>query len=448
MNEVLVPLAIITLLILLNALFVAAEFSIVGAAPTRIAQLAEAGSRVANRVLVILRDINRQNRYLATAQVGITVASLGLGMYGEHAVAGWLAEPVEQLSGLSAAPAAAVSATLAIVLLTYLHVVFGEMIPKSLALQASEKTVLQLQPTMTLMSRFFMPVVFFLNAAGAGFLKLIGIPPAGPGSRVMSPEELEFVVEESFAGGLIEAEEQLYIENILDLSERNVGQVMTPRNRITGIPIEAKMEGLMHLICEKGYTRYPVYDGNLDQITGILHIKNLARQLVHEGEILDMTRLLVPALFIPESVSLEEMLIRFRREGLQIAIVLDEYGGTAGLVTLEDVVEEVVGEILDEFDHEIEPMISMGPLKLRVRGDLLLDELNQHHDLHLEHPNADTVAGLVMVELGRILQPGDKVDYDGVHFEVETVKGLAVQTLLVHLPALGGDEHLSNARQQ
>lgn len=434
MSSILVPLVIISLLILLNALFVAAEFSIVGSAPTRLAQLAEEGSRMAAKILEILRDLNRQNRYLATAQVGITVASLGLGMYGEHAVADLLVEPVEQLSGLNTTPAAALAATLAIVLLTYLHVVFGEMIPKSIALQASEKTALQLQPAMTFIARLFFPVVFILNAAGAGFLRLIRIPPAGAGSRVMSPDELELVVEESFAGGLIEAEEQLFIENILDLSERNIGQVMTPRNRITGVPLGFRLEELLALICEKGYTRYPIYDSNLDQITGILHTKNLARHLFHANDSFEMSQLVSPALYVPESVSLEAMLVRFRREGLQMAIVLDEYGGTAGLVTLEDVVEEVVGEILDEFDHEIEPMMPVGPLQLRVRGDLLLDELNQHHELNLEHPNAETVAGLVMAELGRMLQPGDTTEYHGVVFQVESVKGLAVQTLLVYLP--------------
>lgn len=433
MNDVLVPLLVIVLLILLNGLFVAAEFSIVGSAPTRLAQMAAQGSKWATHVLETLRDLKAQNRYLATAQVGITVASLGLGMYGEHVVAEWLIHPVEQVAGLSSAPAAALAATIAIALLTYLHVVFGEMIPKSLALHTSEKTVLQLQPAMTLMSRLFLPVVYILNAAGMAILRLVGIPTVSPGSRVMSPDELELIVDESFEGGLIEAGEQLFIENILDLSERTIGQVMTPRNRITGISIHSNEADLLSLICEKGYTRYPIYDGDLDQIVGILHTKNLARQQVHADQSFDLTSLLSPTLFVPETVSLEEMLVRFRREGLLMAIVLDEYGGTAGLVTLEDLVEEVVGEILDEFDHEITPIQIISSLKLRVRGDLLLDELNQHYDLKLEHPAANTVAGLLMAELGRMLQAGDKTQYQGVRFEAETVVGLAVQTVLVDL---------------
>jgi CBS domain containing-hemolysin-like protein len=440
MSEVLIPLLVIVLLILVNGLFVAAEFSIVGSAPTRLAQLAEQGSKVAANVLETLHDLKAQNRYLATAQIGVTVASLGLGMYGEHAVAEWLIHPVEKVVGLNSASAATLAATIAIVLLTYLHVVFGEMIPKSLALHTSEKTILWLQPAMTLMSRLFLPVVYGLNAAGMAILRLVGIPTASPGSRVMSPDELELIVEESFEGGLIEAGEQLFIENILDLSERTVRQVMTPRNRITGISIHFTEANLLSMICEKGYTRYPVYDGDLDQILGILHTKNLARQQVHSSQPFNLPSLLSPTLFVPETVSLEEMLVRFRREGLLMAIVLDEYGGTAGLVTLEDLVEEVVGEILDEFDHEITPIQVINPLRLRVRGDLLLDELNQHYDLNLEHPNADTIAGLLMAELGRMVKAGDETQYQGVRFEVETVLGLAVQTVLVDLPEVDADE--------
>ena len=434
MSEVLFPLFIITLLILLNGLFVAAEFSIVGSAPTRLAQMAEKGSKVAGQVLETLRDLKAQNRYLATAQVGITIASLGLGMYGEHAVAEWLVHPVKQVPGLSPVTATTLAATISIVLLTYLHVVFGEMIPKSIALHSSEKMVLNLQPILRLMSAVFMPVVYILNSTGNVILRLARVPVLNPGSRVMSPDELELIVDESFEGGLIEAGEQLFIENILDMSERNIGQVMTPRNRVTGISIDSNESEVLDLVCDRGYSRFPVYDGNLDQIVGVLHIKNLARQQVHEEQVFHLPDLVSPTLYVPESVSLEEMLLLFKREGQLIAIVLDEYGGTAGLITLEDLVEEVVGEILDEFDQEIIPIQVIDQHKLRIRGDLLLDELNQHFDLDLDHPDADTVAGVVMAELGRMLKTGDSVEFQGVRFEVETMLGLAVQTVLVELP--------------
>jgi CBS domain containing-hemolysin-like protein len=434
--EYLIPILIILLLILLNGLFVAAEFSIVGAPQTRIAQLAEEGSQLARRVLTKLRDLNRQNRYIATAQVGITLASLGLGMYGEHIVSEWFVGPLERLPGIETALAHTFAIALAILLLTYLHVVLGEMVPKSIALLSAETSVLRLEKPMTWMEYLFFPIVFILNAIGNGILRFLRVPPASSGSRLMSPEELEYIVEESFGGGLIEANEHLFIENILDLSERTVGQIMTPRTRIAGIPVTITEGEVLHLVCDARFTRFPVFDGNLDQIVGIMHTKNLARQQVHIGEEFDIHRISRPAVFVPESLSLEEMLVRFRQEGDQMAIVMDEFGGTAGLVTMEDLVEEVVGEILDEFDQEIPPIQKLGKNRLRVRGDLLLAELNQHYDLILEHPDADTVGGLIMAVLGRVVRPMDTIETDGMKFEVETVEGHAARTVVVTFPSV------------
>jgi CBS domain containing-hemolysin-like protein len=434
MSPVLIPLGVIGLLILLNGIFVAAEFAIVGAAHTRIAQRAEAGSVSARHVLSVLRDPNRQNRYLATAQLGITVASLGLGMYGERTVAQWLLGPLEALGRLAEPAAHSLAVVLSLGMLTYLHVVIGEMIPKSLALQSPEKSVLRLVPFMNIAERISFPVVVVLNGLGNWIVRLLGIPPAGPGSRVLTPDELEYVVEESFAGGLIQADEQLFIENILDLSERNIGQVMTPRTRIVGIPATASEEAVLRRICQARFTRYPVYEGHLDRIIGILHIKTMARRQIHSMDEFDISQLSNQPVFVPESLSIERMLARFRREGLQMAIVVDEFGGTAGLVTIEDLIEEVVGEIHDEFDQEIAPIQTLEPGVLRVRGDLLLAELNQHYDLTLSHPDADTIGGLLMAVLGRILRSGDTAELGGVRFEVESVRGLAVQTVLVIIP--------------
>ncbi len=243
------------------------------------------------------------------------------------------------------------------------------------------------------------------------------------------------IVEESYEGGLIQADEQLFIENIFDLSERTVGQVMTPRTRIVGLPTNSDEKTVLNKACEARFTRLPIFEDDLDQIIGILHIKDLARQQIHNQDDFHLGKLARQTVFVPESLSLEEMLNRFRRERFQMAVVIDEYGGTAGLVTIEDLVEEVVGEILDEFDQEIAPIKRVRPNRLRVRGDLLLDELNQHYDLNLEHPDADTVGGLLMASLGRVLRPGDMfTTQEGVRLEVETVKGLAIQTVLVDTP--------------
>jgi CBS domain containing-hemolysin-like protein len=433
--EILIPLVIISVLILLNGLFVAAEFSIVAVPPTRITKRADEGSSAARRVLSILRDPQRQNRYLATAQVGITVVSLGLGMYGEHVLAEWFETLFHSLGRLAEPVAHTVATILAVGVLTYLHVVIGEMIPKSLALQAAERTVLSLDQPMTWMERIFRPLVFILNEIGNWIVRLMGIPPLDIAERLYSPEELELIVDESFEVGLLESSEQLFIENIFDLSERDVGQVMTPRTRVDGIEVTADLDKIMNHICETRQTRYPIYEGDLDQIVGILHVKDLARQRVSvDRSATDLRELARPPVFIPESLSLDNLLIRFRKEHLQIAIVIDEFGGTAGLVTLEDLMEEVVGEIQDEFDQEIEPIEELSPEVLRVRGDLILAELNQLYDLDLPHREVDSIGGLVMASLGRIPKPGDVVEAGGARFEVETVEGLAVQTLIVRLP--------------
>lgn len=438
MSAVLIPVAIIAVLILLNGIFVAAEFAIVAAPHTRIAQLAGRGQRAAGRVLAVLREPARQNRYLATAQVGITIVSLGLGMYGEHTVADWLLAPLEGLGHLAEPLAHTIASILALALLTYLHVVVGEMVPKSLALQFSEPTVLRLAGPMAVLERLLLPIVGVLNAMGNGITRLLGIPPLDVQARLVSPQELEFIVEESSERGLIEPAEQLFIENIFDLHERTVGQVMTPRTRVVGLPVTASQEVVLRRVCQARYSRYPIYSGDLDHVIGVLHIKDLARQQVNQPDRFELRRLMRPVVFVPETLPLEQALFRFQRENIQVAIVLDEFGGTAGLVALEDLLEEVVGEIQDEFDREQAPMEELGPGLLRVRGDLILDELNQHYDLKLEHAEADTIGGLVMAELGRIARPDDVVTYQRVVFEVEAVAGLAVQTVLVRLPA--GDD--------
>ncbi len=435
MSEYLVPLLIITFLILLNGLFVAAEFAIVAAPRPRLMQAAERGSKSARHVLLILNDPAKQNRYLATAQIGITVASLGLGMYGEHTVAEWLYHPLSRYTDFAEPLAHSIATVLAIAVMTYFHVVVGEMVPKSLAIQHAERAVLQLDSPMNLLRKLLLPVVVILNGIGNAVVRLMGIPPVDARSRLFSADELEYLMEESTEVGLMEADEQLFIENIFDLRDRTVGQIMTQRRHIVGLSITANEQETIDLVCEQRHSRYPVYHKDLDDIIGVLHAKTLARQQASEGQIpFDLRSLARPVAFVPESLPLDDMLARFRRDRRQLAVVVDEYGGTAGLVTLEDIIEEVVGEILDEFDQEIPPLEYLETHLVRVRGDLLVDELNQLCDLNLVHPEADTVGGLIMVSLGRLAEPGDQATLQNVTFEVEAVEGRAVQTVLVHLP--------------
>ncbi len=438
--DVLIAVAVMGVLIFLNGIFVAAEFAIIAVPPTRVAQMAEAGSRAAQRVLQVLRSPEQQNRYLATAQIGITIVSLGLGMYGEQVLAAWLLHPLEQFTELAAPLAHTIAGAIAVAFLTYLHVVLGEMVAKSYALQYPEPTALRLIGPMHLLQRIFSPVILALNGLANGITRLLGVPPPDRSSRLFSPQELEFIVEESFEQGLLEPSEQLFIENIFDLRERTVGQVMTPRVRVVGIPVGTDEEQVLETVCTARHTRYPVYREDLDHIIGVLHIKDLARYRIEKARDpehpfdLEQLATIRQIVFVPETLPVEVMLARFRAGRFSLAVVIDEFGGTAGIVTLEDLVEEVVGEIQDEFDLEQPPIQELEPGVLRVQGDLLLDELNQHYDLALEHPEVDTVSGLIMALLGRIPEPGDQVTYRGVTFQVESVEGRAVGSALVILP--------------
>ncbi|NUQ37806.1 MAG: HlyC/CorC family transporter [Caldilineales bacterium] len=427
MSEYLLPTLVIFLLIVLNGLFVAAEFAIVSAPYARIARRAEEGHAAARRVLPVLQEPRLRDRYIAAAQIGITLASLGLGMYGEITLAHWLEAPLTRLGILSPAAVHSVAFVVALSTLTYLHVVLGEMIPKSLAIQAAENTVLQLAAPMTLMQRLLAPLVFTLNALGNAVTRLIGVPAAGAHDRLYSAAELEYLMEESTSGGALHPGEQVVLENIFDFSERSVGQAMTPRNRIVGLPLAASAAAVRQTVSAAPFTRFPVFTGSMDAVVGVVHIKALARHLAHGDETIDLATLMTPPLFVPESAPLQETLTLMRTQGAQLAIVIEEYGGTAGLVTVEDIVEEVVGEIRDEFDQEAPPFQDLGGGVLRVRGDLILEELNQHYDLALKMEDVDTVGGLIMALLGRVPLVGDRVEVDGIHFEVEEIAGLAVQ---------------------
>jgi CBS domain containing-hemolysin-like protein len=433
---VLVPLIIITVLVLLNGLFVAAEFAIIGVRPTRMTQLAEEGNRTALGVKRILEDPVQQDQYIATAQLGITIAGLGLGMYGEHTIAEWLLGPLEGWLHLDETSAHAVAVVAALALLTFAHVVVGEMVPKSLALQYAERTVLGIAGLMRLVGWLFYPAVRLLNAIGNGFLRLLRIPVAASHGRLYSPEELEMVVSESHEGGMLSDNQEQLLHNIFDFSERRVEQVMTPRRRIAAIPQLIGEVELQSYLATSPHSRFPVYDGDLDHVVGLLLLKDVVRQQIRRTEPFELRALLRHMPTVPETIPVEQLLASFKRSRVHMALVVDEYGGTVGLVTLEDLVEEVVGEVQDEFDSdELPPLREVAPGVLLVRGDVLLDELREQASIALPPdtalPDVETVGGLVVGLLGRPAHPDDRVRVDGTTITVEHVDGLAVQTVRI-----------------
>ncbi len=433
------PSIVILLLVLINAIFVAAEFAIAGVRDTEMEQLADEGNQVAANVVRMLETQPRLDRYVATAQLVATLASLSLAMYGVPVIARYAAP---HLAGLGWAQNTATWAgyLIAILVLAYLHVVVGEMVPKALAIANPSATVLALDRIMRLASRLLSLPVRILNGIGGWLLQAFAITSAQGQPRMMAAEELELIVAESVEGGLIEDDEQEIIRNIFDFSERTVGQVMTPRRKVQALPVHCRERDLIRTVTESRHSRFPVYDGDMDHIIGILHLKDLIRLTLGPEGPFDLRLILRTAPDVPEDFRVDRLLAAFKREKLHMAIVRDEFGGFAGVVTLEDLVEEVVGEVRDEFDIEREPYDKIGPGVLEVSGDYLLDYLSDDVDLGDEDdlPNVETVGGLIVALLGRPPINGDIVTFrDNIRLTVLDIDRLAVARARVEFPSAG-----------
>ena len=422
---------IITVLILLNAVFVAAEFAIVGAPRASIDRRAAAGNKLARAVQAVLRDPQKQDRYIATAQLGITVASLGLGMYGEHV----LADGIYHYLAASGGPAFVLSHTfasvLAIAILTYFHIVIGEMVPKSLALQRAETMVLWITPPMLWTKNLLYPFVVALNGLGNLTLRMMGVRRQVPhAEKYYTPEELQLVVQESEELGALRGEASRMLQELFEFGDLTADQVMVPRVRIIGIALGTPPEEVRELLGTAPHTRYPVFERDLDHIVGMIHVKDALRLLLNNETLTQAHARPLP--LMPETAELDDVLDTMRRERTQMVIVLDEHGGTAGIVTLEDLFEEVVGEIA-EGPTDTPPFYRDAAGRLRVPGTMRVDEVGQQFDLDLEHEEVDSVSGLVLMLLGRTPAVGDSVRYERLLFEVMAVKGHGVDECAVSL---------------
>jgi CBS domain containing-hemolysin-like protein len=422
---------IITGLILLNGIFVAAEFAIVGAPRASIDARAARGDRLAQSVQEILRNPQLQDRYIATAQLGITVASLGLGMYGEHVIA----DGIYHLLGGMGAPAWLMShglaSVVAIAILTYFHIVVGEMIPKSLALQQAEHMALWITPPMLWIKTIVLPLVVVLNGIGNGVLSLFGINRQRQSAeQYYTPEELQLIVQESEERGAIRSESGQMLQVLFEFANLTAAEVMVPRVRIVGLPLGATPDRIRELLGTQPHTRYPVFEQDLDHIVGMIHIKDLLRLLLRGEPIGQAHARLIP--LVPETAPLDTVLSTMRRERTQMAVVIDEHGGTSGVATFEDLFEEVVGDI------DAGPGSAPAPYRddigrWRIHGTMRLDELGQLYDLDLEHEDVDSVSGLILTLLGRPPQVGDSVRYDRLTLEVTKVKGHGVEEAAANL---------------
>ena len=432
MDKVLACLVILAL-VLLNALFVAAEFAIVSVPRSAMESRAQKGDRLARMVVAILRDPRRRDRYIATAQLGISVASLLLGMYGEHLLAVWIAGGLERL-GMGEwrfLTAHGLASVLAVVVLTYLHIVLGEMIPKSISLQRPEQTSTLVTPALLAVQAVARPLIAFLSFAGDALLRLFGVDRKGHAhENVRTPEELRFIVRESQAGGMLRRESAAVVQELLDFAHLTAGEVMVPRVRVTGLRVGMPFDEVVRVVRRHPHTRYPIYRGDLDHILGMVHIKDLFRRLRNRRAVHEHDAREVP--FVPETATIDEVMAALRAGRTQLAVVMDEHGGTAGIVTIEDLFEEVVGDIEESAGRRPE-MYRDDQGRARVAGTVRVEEVGEFLGVVLEHDEVDSVSGLVLDLLGRPPVVGDVVEYDDVRFEVAAVAGHGVREALVTL---------------
>ncbi len=435
--NILLIIAILALLILITALYVAAEFSAISARRPRLAQMAEDGNTLAAYILEIMDTPHLLDKYVAACQVGITVASLVLGYYGQSSILALIAPFITHLDAGTQLLIRSISATAILITLTIVQVVLGELIPKNVGVQYPEKLAIATAPAMRWSIRLFEPLIWLFNGSGQVILRLLGSSSVAEHGHIHSPAEIVSLVEESSAGGVLDAGERRLLLNTLRLRELTVRKVMIPRNNMLTATITSNCEALFAYLSNSPYSRLPVYEGTVDSIVGVIHLKDLLRvhveQKIMHKENPDCTprALLHPVLHVPETANVEEVMNRMQRKRRNLAIVIDEYGGTAGMITFEDLVEEILGEFHDEFDVE-SPALELQPEdRVRVRGNVLVSDLNEILDLALPEMDTDTIGGLVMSVLGRSPHTGDIVNIQHVPVRIERVAGNRVVAVSV-----------------
>src|SRR3954462_5373096 len=398
-------------LILLNGFFVAAEYGLVTVRRTRMQELAEEGSRRAHQVL---RLTDSPPQFIAAMQLGRTLTALGIGALGEHALAK-LFDPVL---------ATVLAVILAYLLLTFFHVVIGELVPKAMALGNSEKTALAVALPVRSFFVIAMPLIWLLRRSTQFVLRLFGLEEPGAEGSVHSEAELKMLVSQSRERGEIEEAEQEMLYKVFDFADKEVDDVMVPRPEVVALSVDLPPEQALQAVLESPYTRYPVYRGSLDDIAGVLHVRDLI-QAMHERGIASVaiSDLVRPAYMVPETKDLAALLKEFRNQNQHMAIVIDEYGNMDGIVTLEDVLEEIVGEIEDEFDLPDESVERIDDNTIRIDGTFPIDDFNEQFDCSLPIEDYHTMGGLVFGLLGRAPHPKDEIDDSGLRFTVLDVEG-------------------------
>lgn len=419
MGEYAFPIAAIIVLVVLNGLFVAAEFALVGSRLSRLEKMADSGSSAASWLVDTFKRHAGKDSYIAVAQLGITLASIGLGMYGEPAVAHWLYDPLEDL-GVPHSASHTVGFIIALSMITFLHVVLGEMIPKALALQAPESVSVKLNPLMRVFSALFKPMVVVLNAIAFALMRLLRIPEPDKKMSLHTSDELAIVTDDSAHSGEIGALQRDLIRNIFELEEHPAEELMMTRNHIVAIETSSSAESVAALVADSPRSRYPVTEGDLDHVVGMLHIKDFIRAN-RLGTFTSVADLVRPLPVVTATTPADELLEQFKHDSTHAALVIDEFGATTGFVSLDDVISEVME------DEPAGLLARHDDGSISVHGETTLSDLRQElNDPVFVHEDIVTIAGLVMSYTGDVPDVGESVGHGTYSLLVEQVEGRQV----------------------
>lgn len=415
-------------LLLANGLFVAAEFALTAARRSKMEQLASEGNARARAALASIRELSLM---LAGAQLGITIASLLLGYISEPAIAHLIESGLEPWVGLPASVLHSISFVVALTIVVFLHMVIGEMAPKNIAIAEPERSALWLAAPFRLFVNFFRPFIHLLNLLANGILRLVGVEPVNEIHSAHSAEEIGAMISESHRGGMLDRFEHRLLSGAIMFRGLDAAAVMIPRTELTAVPLSATPSEIEKLVLETGLSRFPVYTEDIDSVIGFFHAKDLLRVTPKERDRPLPRRLLRQMLIVPESRKLHPLLFDMRRERRHFALVIEEHGGTAGVVTIEDLIEELVGEIRDEHDDSELGIERLDEGRFLVPGTLRIHEAADRLDVELPQGDYETVAGFLMHRLQRIPRRRDSVDHDGWSLRVRTMHRRRVVQVLI-----------------
>lgn len=426
---IIVNLLVIVLLLFANGFFVASEFALVSVRQTRMQQLANEGNKTAQIATKALKTLDR---YIAATQLGITIASIGLGWVGEATLAKLIHPLFDFLPYVSNTIATHSIATLiAFVLVTFLHVVIGELMPKSIALQFPEKTTLIIARPLVGVANILSPFIYILNGFGNWMLKLMNIPSAQAHHSVHSEEELDMIIDESYKCGVLNETESFLLKNSLKFTDLTAKQVMVPRCNVVALSVDINQEEYAKIVLENQYTRYPVYSEKFDNIIGILHVKDLYSCKLKNEEI-QIKDILRPPLFVTETATTDSLLKDFKKNKTEIAVVIDEFGGVSGIVTLEDVLEEIFGEVQDEFDDEETNIKQVAENKYIANGLYRIEDFFEY--FNLKQPSefdVETIGGYIQKLLCRLAKINDEVQIENLKLRVVELKDRRIKKIFI-----------------